>query len=157
MSQFMRLKREFLEILPLGTTTKCLLRSVTTKLKAYLQELVRGLMVPAELRFLTMSKNPFRLHCHRLDFGVLFLRFALELSRLREFVEAVKAIVKKTPTAFPLQGILMRFSDKSDILMSTAYGRQTVHFEFYLWNRKDVYNRPSGSLAGYQTILQTLV
>lgn len=51
----------------------------------------------------------------------------------------------------------MRFSDKSDIYMSTAYGRQTVHFEFYIWNRKDPYNNPSGSLAGYQTILQLLV
>lgn len=51
----------------------------------------------------------------------------------------------------------MRFSDKSDILMSTAYGRQTVHFEFYVWNRNDQYNEPSGSLAGYQTILQILV
>lgn len=51
----------------------------------------------------------------------------------------------------------MRFSDKSDIHMSTAYGRQTVHFEFYVWNRNDKYNEPSGSLAGYQTILQILV
>lgn len=41
--------------------------------------------------------------------------------------------------------------------MSTAYGRQTVHFEFYVWNRNDKYNEPSGSLAGYQTILQILV
>lgn len=51
----------------------------------------------------------------------------------------------------------MRFSDKTDILMSTAYGIQTVHFEFYLWNRKDRYSDPSGSLAGYQTIIQLLV
>lgn len=51
----------------------------------------------------------------------------------------------------------MRFSDKSDIYMSMAYGRQTVHFEFYVWNRNDQYNDPSGSLAGYQTILQILV
>lgn len=76
---------------------------------------------------------------------------------LGDFITAVKAIIKLTPTAFPLQGILMRFSDKSDIYMSTAYGRQTVHFEFYLWERDDFYNRASGSLAGYQTILQTLV
>ncbi|XP_037034051.1 L-gulonolactone oxidase-like [Bradysia coprophila] len=87
---------------------------------------------------------------------ILDNEFGLELSRLGEFIEEVKAIIKATPTAFPLQGILMRFSDKSDIYMSTAYGRQTVHFEFYVWNRKDIYNRPSGSLAGYQTILQTL-
>ncbi|KAG4068841.1 hypothetical protein HA402_004989 [Bradysia odoriphaga] len=87
---------------------------------------------------------------------VLDNEFGLELSRLGEFIEKVKAIIKMTPTAFPLQGILMRFSDKSDIYMSTAYGRQTVHFEFYVWNRKDIYNRPSGSLAGYQTILQML-
>lgn len=41
--------------------------------------------------------------------------------------------------------------------MSNSYGRETVHFEFYLWNRQDPYNQPSGSLAGYQTILQMLV
>lgn len=73
------------------------------------------------------------------------------------FINDIKDIIRKTPTAFPLQGILMRFSDKSDIYMSTAYGRQTVHFEFYLWKRNDPYNEPSGSLAGYQTILQLLV
>ncbi|KAJ6638939.1 L-gulono-1,4-lactone dehydrogenase, partial [Pseudolycoriella hygida] len=81
----------------------------------------------------------------------------LELSRLGDFIKAVKKIVEKTPTSFPIQGILLRFSDNSDIYMSTAYGRQTVHFEFYLWNRDDIYNNASGSLAGYQTILQTLV
>jgi len=40
--------------------------------------------------------------------------------------------------------------------MSTAYGRDTVHFEFYLWKTTDYYNDPSGSLAAYQTILQAL-
>lgn len=69
----------------------------------------------------------------------------------------MKDIISKTPTAFPLQGILIRFSDRSDIYMSTAYGRQTAHFEFYFLNRDDRYNEPSGSLAGYQTILQLLV
>lgn len=85
------------------------------------------------------------------------LRFAIDLADLPALVAIVKDIIRKTPVAFPLQGILMRFSDKSDIYMSTAYGRQTVHFEFYVWNREDVYNDPSGSMAGYQTILQTLV
>lgn len=73
------------------------------------------------------------------------------------FINDVKDVLSKTPAAFPLQGILMRFSDASDILLSTAYGRQTVHFEFYVWNRRDPYNDPSGGLAGYQTILQVLV
>lgn len=41
--------------------------------------------------------------------------------------------------------------------MSTAYGKQVVHFEFYDWKRKNPYKDPSGSSAGYQTILQTLV
>ncbi len=91
-------------------------------------------------------------------FTFFFLKkFSLELSRLGDFIEAVKTIVKKTPTAFPLQAILMRFSDRTDIYMSPSYGRQSVHFEFYLWNRNDIYGHASGSLAGYQTILQTLV
>lgn len=51
----------------------------------------------------------------------------------------------------------MRFSNATDIYMSTAYGRQTCHFEFYLWNRKDRYNDPSGSLAAFQTIIQLIV
>ncbi len=91
------------------------------------------------------------------NFLTLSSRFSLPLSRLGEFINEVKAIVKKTPTAFPLQGILMRFTDASDIYMSTSYRRQSVHFEFYLWKRDDMYERPSGSLAGYQTILQLLV
>lgn len=91
------------------------------------------------------------------DFELLSYRFGLALTDLPNFIRDVKDIIQKTPTVFPLQGILMRFSDTSNIYMSSAYGRQTVHFEFYLWNRKDPYNQPSGSLAGYQTILQTLV
>lgn len=91
------------------------------------------------------------------NFSYFQKRFGLDLALLPDFIKDIKDIVTKTPTAFPLQGILMRFSDKSDIYMSTAFGRQTVHFEFYLWNRKDLYNEPSGSLAGYQTILQLLV
>ncbi|KAJ6647385.1 L-gulonolactone oxidase 5 [Pseudolycoriella hygida] len=87
---------------------------------------------------------------------ILDNEFALDLADLPDFITDIKDIISKTPTAFPLQGILMRFSDKSDIYMSTAYGRQTVCFEFYLWNRNDPYNQPSGSLAGYQTILQLL-
>lgn len=84
-------------------------------------------------------------------------RFAIDLNDLSAVINDVKDIISKTPTAFPMQGILLRFSDKSDIYMSTAYGRQTVHFEFYEWKRNDHYNEPTGSLAGYQTILQTLV
>ncbi|KAJ6643890.1 L-gulonolactone oxidase 5 [Pseudolycoriella hygida] len=87
---------------------------------------------------------------------ILDNEFALDLADLPNFIRDVKDVISKTPTAFPLQGILMRFSDKSDIYMSTAYGRQTVHFEFYLWNRNDPYTDPSASLAGYQTILQIL-
>lgn len=84
-------------------------------------------------------------------------RFALSLTDLPKFVKDIKDIIRKTPTAFPLQGVLLRFSDKSDVYMSTSYGRQSVHLEFYLWKRKDSYNEPSASLAGYQTILQLLV
>lgn len=88
---------------------------------------------------------------------MFFSRFALDLADLPNFIRDVKKVISKTPAVFPLQGILMRFSDKSNIYMSTAYGRRTVHFEFYVLNRKDQYNEPSASLAGYQTILQILV
>lgn len=86
-----------------------------------------------------------------------FFRFSLELSQLGNFTKVVKKIVEKTPTAFPINGIHLRFSGVSDIYMSTSYGRQSAHFEFFAWKRDDVYNRPIASLAGYQTILQTLV
>lgn len=92
-----------------------------------------------------------------MEFRILSVfRFGIDLDKLGDFVRDVKDIISKTPTAFPDIGILMRFSGASDIYMSTAYVRETCHFEFYLWNRDDIYNRPSGSLAGYQTILQTL-
>jgi len=84
-------------------------------------------------------------------------RFAIGLDDLANVVRDVKDIVSKTPTAFPIQGILLRFSDATDIYMSTAYGKQSVHFEFYEWKRKNYYKDSTGSLAGYQTILQTLV
>ncbi|KAJ6648570.1 L-gulonolactone oxidase 5, partial [Pseudolycoriella hygida] len=82
--------------------------------------------------------------------------FSLDISELSSFINATKDIMKKTPTAYPMQGILLRFSEKSDLYMSTAYGRQTVHFEFFVLSRDDIYNRVSASLAGHQTILQTL-
>lgn len=84
-------------------------------------------------------------------------RFAIGLDDLADVVNDVKDIISKTPTAFPIQGILLRFSDSTDIYMSTAYGKRVVHFEYYEWKRKNVYRDPTSSLAGYQTILQTLV
>lgn len=51
----------------------------------------------------------------------------------------------------------MRLSSESDVYMSTAYKRDTVHIEFAVWRRTDPYNDASGSLAGYQTIMQTMV
>ncbi|XP_037041553.1 L-gulonolactone oxidase-like isoform X1 [Bradysia coprophila] len=82
--------------------------------------------------------------------------FNLALSDLGLFVEAVKDIANKTPTAFPLQGLFFRFSGKDNNYMSTSNGRDSVHPEFYFWKRDDPYNDPSASLAGYQTILQIL-
>ncbi len=79
------------------------------------------------------------------------------LDDLSAFIVAAKDIVKKTPTAFPLQGLFMRLSGKSDIYMSTAYQRDTVHVEFALWKRTNGYEEASGSLAGYQTIIQIMV
>lgn len=88
---------------------------------------------------------------------LFFLRIAIALTDLPAFIEAAKDIIKKTPTVFPLQGMWIRFSGKSDIHMSSAYQRDTAHIEFGVWKRTDAYNKASGSLAGYQTILQTLV
>lgn len=85
------------------------------------------------------------------------LRFSVDLDELPNFIAEIKNITSKTPTAFSAQGILMRFSDKDETYMSNSYGRQSVHFEFYMINRKDWYNEASSSLAGYQTILQMLV
>lgn len=85
------------------------------------------------------------------------IRFNLPLSDLDSFMEVVKDILSKTPVAFPLLGVVFRFSDKSSEYMSTSYGRKSVLFEFFVWNRDDPYNDASASLAGYQTILQTLV
>lgn len=89
--------------------------------------------------------------------GFSTFRFSLPLTDLKPFVEAVKDIVKKTPTAFPLQGLYFRFSGKSDSYMSTSYGRNSVHVGFYRWQRNNPYDDATASLAGYQTILQTLV
>ncbi|KAG4077289.1 hypothetical protein HA402_009918 [Bradysia odoriphaga] len=73
-----------------------------------------------------------------------------------EVVRTIKDIVEKTSTAFPAYGIILRFSNESDIYMSTSYKRPSCHLEFQLWKRSDFYNEASGNLAGYQTILQAL-
>lgn len=85
------------------------------------------------------------------------LRFGIALDDLPSVITTIKDIVQKTPTAFPLHGVTLRFSGKNDIYMSTSYRRDTVHLEFLLWRRIDAYNNASGSLAGFQTIGQTLV
>lgn len=84
-------------------------------------------------------------------------RLAFDLKHLADVVNTIKDIIRKTPTAFMLKGIIFRFSGKSDIYMSTAYGRDTVHLEVFQLKRTDPYNDASGSLAGFQTIFQTLV
>lgn len=86
-----------------------------------------------------------------------FFRISIAVTDLQDFIATVKDIAKKTPTTFPVLGIIMRFSAKSDIYMSTSYQRDTVHVEFAVAKRTDAYNDASGSLAGYQTILQALV
>lgn len=82
--------------------------------------------------------------------------FDFALDDMPEVVRTVKDIVVKTSTAFPSYGIILRFSNDSDIYMSTSYKRPSCHFEFQLWKRTDAYNEASGNLAGYQTILQAL-
>ncbi|KAJ6635180.1 L-gulonolactone oxidase 2 [Pseudolycoriella hygida] len=88
---------------------------------------------------------------------ILDNEIVIPLKRLPDFVKAVKDIVKKTPTTFPLQGMWIRFSGKSDIFMSTNYGRDSVHIEFIVMHRKKAYEEASGGLAGVQTILQNAV
>lgn len=84
-------------------------------------------------------------------------RFAIALEDLESFVSVVKDIQTKTPVAFPVQGLVMRFSGKSDIYTSTAYKRDTVNIQFYLTKRTNEREDASASLAGYQTISQSLV
>lgn len=92
-----------------------------------------------------------------IHYNQLLLRFDFDLNDLPAVFRTVKDIVNKTATAFPLYGIIIRFSGKSDIYMSTSYKRDVCHLEFEVWKRSDPYNDASGNLAGYQTILQALV
>lgn len=41
--------------------------------------------------------------------------------------------------------------------MSTSYGRDSVNFEFYIANRKNMYQKAASGLAAYQAIMQLLV
>lgn len=83
------------------------------------------------------------------------LRHGFSLNDLPEVINTIKDIVKKTPTAFPIQ-VQMRFSAKNDIYMSTSYQRDVVHMEFLLLKRTDPYNDAMGNLAGYQTIFHRI-
>lgn len=82
---------------------------------------------------------------------------ALGVSDLASFAADLKNIVSQSPVAFPFDGILLRFSAASTTHLSTAYGKDVCHFEFYMMKRKDPYNDPSLGLAAYQAIMQTLV
>lgn len=85
------------------------------------------------------------------------LRIGIAVTDLPDFVAVVRDVEQKTPLAFPVQGLVMRFSGASDIYMSTAYQRDSIHVEFMVPKRTDAYNYATGCLAGYQTILQTMV
>jgi len=88
---------------------------------------------------------------------ILDNEFSIDLQDLPRYIKQVKDILRKVPGAFPTQGILMRFSGANDIFMSNSYGRDTVHFEWYVPNREDVYKTPSASLAAFQTMSQVAV
>lgn len=88
---------------------------------------------------------------------ILDNEISLDLNDMPQFILAVKDILSKAPALFPIQGILMRFSASSDTYMSNSYGRNSVHFEWYLANRVDMYQDAVPSLAAYQTMMQTLV
>jgi len=94
---------------------------------------------------------------HGLNITILDNEFTLALSDLPAYVARVKTILGTLPGAFPLQGILMRFSAPSDIYMSTAYGRTSVHFEYYLLNRLNQNTDPAASLAAFQAMAQVAV
>ncbi|XP_037042731.1 probable L-gulonolactone oxidase 6 [Bradysia coprophila] len=80
----------------------------------------------------------------------------IPLTNLEDLVLTVKDIQAKTPLVFPIDGLVMRFSGKSEIYMSTAHQRDTIHVEFVLVQRTDPYNDATGALAGYQTLLQAM-
>lgn len=92
-----------------------------------------------------------------LKFSISCFRFYIQVVDLPNFVRRVKNIIKKTPTAFPWRGIRITFSGVSRLLLSPSYGQESAVIGFRMLNRKDPFNEPSGSLAGYQTIVQTLV
>lgn len=84
-------------------------------------------------------------------------RISIPLTSLADLVSTVNDIQKKTPLAFPLDGLIMRFSGKSDSFLSPDFRRDTINVEFAIMKRTDEYNDSSGGLAGYQTLLQAMV
>jgi hypothetical protein len=92
----------------------------------------------------------------KFNLTILDTEFSLALGDLPSLVQKVKDIKSKVPAVFPTQGILMRFTKASTTLMSHAYGRDTVHFEYYVSNRKRLHDEPSAGLAAYQAINQVV-
>jgi hypothetical protein len=93
----------------------------------------------------------------RFNITILDYELTLALDDLPAYIVKVKDILSKVPGAFPFDGIVLRFSAQTDIYMSPAYGRESVHFEYYLTNRNDPYNNPAASLAVFQTMAQVAV
>jgi len=87
-------------------------------------------------------------------FRLVDQEISLDVNDMANFVKDVKDIISKSPASFPLQGILLRFSQASTILMSTSAARNSCHFEWYIEKRWNEYEDSPASITAYQTMMQ---
>lgn len=89
------------------------------------------------------------------DFGAKnrSLEAAIPLSRLKDWMQDVRAIQERDKGCFPVLGLYMRFSPAASSWMSMAYGEDTVLFEIHIPSvaKLDIFEQ---SVEVYDEILQ---
>ncbi len=82
---------------------------------------------------------------------------ALDLSQFVPVMTMITKVLQKSPAAFPLVGLFIRFSPPSRGLMAISYGRPTFTVEWTSPMRKNRYEDSRTGNEAYQWILQEMV
>lgn len=95
--------------------------------------------------------------CDDIEFSEFDYSFSMDVRNFREIIKNIRHILKNMPTSFPLYGIYMRFTQKSNALMSKCWDRDCVHVEFVSVSRNRTEEDPRFGLGAYQAIAHSLV
>ncbi len=82
---------------------------------------------------------------------------AFDLSQFVPVIKMIKRVLKKSPAAFPLVGVFIRFSPPSRGFMAISGGRPTFTVEWTTPMRQHRYDDARAGNEAYQWIQQEMV